>query len=333
MATSSQNESKSTNQTDQLICTYNAGETLFKEGTQNRDLFVVQEGKIGVFKKKYIENKAVGEKMIMTVEKGGVAGEMSLFDDSVTSETAKALEPSKIMVISRDQFQSVIQKVPVWFQSIVKIAVSRLKSAQKRACQSVLRDKKRAIVALIQLLYPVYKKRSNSEDILDYDFIIKEAYFVCRLKKNETKKIIEEFEKRDLIRIGNNAEKSSSVLVIPDLQVLGLYSEYLSLKSQNRKFVELSIPDDEIETLRDIVEAARISQQKIGETVEVDKEKLLDKRKDKKSVETTLIDLEIRSCIDIISKENHSIIVFKRKYLDRIEKIRSWIYRFEMELV
>lgn len=334
MAISSQNEFKSQKQPEQGIRTYNAGETLFKEDTQNSELFIVLEGRVGIFQKKYIENRLVGEKMVTVVEKNGITGEMSLFDHSNVSESAKALMPSKVLVINRDQFQNILKKVPVWFQSIIKISVNRLKSVKKRPGKSALRDKKRGVISLIQLLYSVYKKETGSQNALDYEFVLKEAYFVCRLRKKETKRIIDELEKRGLIKIIGGSEQLPASLVIPDIQVLSLYSEYLLLKRQNRTFMEISVPQEEVETLDDIATAAAEVCGETGQIISIDKELFFDKcGKDRKTLEERLIDLKIRSFIDIISGENGSVIVFERKLLDRIRKIRLWMSGFEMETV
>lgn len=328
----SESKLNSTEQSQQVIRTYNAGESLFEEGAKGRELFVVLEGKVGVFQKKNIVNGIFGEKMVKTVSKGEIVGEMSMFDVDV-SESAKALVPSRVQLIDKVKFDEVLGKIPQWFQGVIDIVVKRLRKEQKRSAKSSLRSKQRGIITLIELLYPLYKKKLDSKNILDYEFVVKEAYFVCRLHKRETQNVLTELEKQGLIEIHNNLEELVPYIVIPDIEVLGLYSEFLLLKSQNRVFAETLVPDDEVGTLENIVGIA----ESVGDTgakITISKKAFLEKcQKDSDIMQERLIDLKIRSLIEILPGSNGETIVFERKHLDRIKKIRSLIPEFETEQV
>ncbi|MDO5577111.1 MAG: hypothetical protein Q4F84_08525, partial [Fibrobacter sp.] len=267
-----------------------------------------------------------------TVSKGGIVGEMAMFDVDV-SESAKALVPSRVQLVDKVKFDEVMGKIPSWFRSVIDIAVKRLKKEQKRSTKSSLRSKQRGVITLVELLYPLYKKNLDSKNILDYEFVVREAYFVCRLHKRETQSVLAELGKRGFIEIHNGLEELVPYIVIPDIEVLSLYSEFLLLKSQNRAFAETLVPDEEVETLENIVAIAEAAGD-TGAKITISKKAFLEKcKKDSTVTQDRLIDLKIRSLIEILPGSNGETIVFERKHLDRIQKIRSLIPKFETEQV
>ncbi|MDD5675368.1 MAG: cyclic nucleotide-binding domain-containing protein, partial [Chitinivibrionales bacterium] len=72
------------------IRAYKPGDVLFEEGSKGRELFSIQEGKVGVYKE-----SPDGPIELAKIEKGGIIGEMSLLDNMPRSATVKALEPTK----------------------------------------------------------------------------------------------------------------------------------------------------------------------------------------------------------------------------------------------
>ena len=105
------------------------------------------------------------------------------------------------MVINELTFQTALKTVPIWLTSIIRIVVSRLRDANKRVDQATLRDKDRGIAALSASPVPGNKYDFSSQLALDYDLVIVESHFVCRLKKKETAAALSNLEKRKIISI------------------------------------------------------------------------------------------------------------------------------------
>lgn len=164
----------------QQIRIFKAGEVLLEQGSSGRGLFILQKGRVGVYKE-----TAESEIELGVIEKGGLIGEMALFDEFPSAEKVKALDDVEAIVITQQEFQSLFKALPIWLQSIIKILVSRLHNAAKRADQSLLRDKTRGLVSLILLLLPIHKKEFNNYIALDYNLIINESFFVSRLRKKK----------------------------------------------------------------------------------------------------------------------------------------------------
>jgi CRP-like cAMP-binding protein len=311
------------------IKSFKAGETVFEEGATGRELFIIQEGLVGVFK-----NTPESEVELARIEKGGIIGEMSLLDRLPRSATVKCLEPTKLLVINELTFQTALKSVPVWLTSIIKIVVSRLRDANKRVDQAILRDKELGVASLMLLLLPGNKQEFSSQIALDYDLILLESYFISRLKKKETIRILSVLEKKEIISIAEDSEHKKHVC-IGDMEALHLFEEYLSLKSQKKTFKELSIPEEAIAILSNIV---YVSQKEGIETTEgttLLKSVLLKdiESKNRDHLGKSLLDLKRRNLLDIIPADNgDSTLIFEKEVLRRIKKIKEWIPRFEQEI-
>lgn len=314
----------------QQIRSFKAGDVIFEEGTTGRELFLLQEGRAGVYK-----DTADGKVELAVIEKGGIIGEMALLDNLPRSATVKALGDVKAVVINQQVFQSVFQATPVWLQSIIKIIVSRLRDTNKRVDQSSLKDKVRGIVSLILLLLPSCKKEIKSHLAIDYNLVVVEGFFVCRLRKKEVCKILEQLAKRGILSIEGEDKNNPESILINDLEVLNLYNEYLLLKSQKLNFKEVTISDESISFLSNIAYVAQKSGQETDEGIALAKSALLEDFSDDKQdkLDKGLLDLRRRGMINIYPAENDTTIVYKKETLSRIKKIKEWMPSFEMEVL
>lgn len=329
MVTRERTQLKTGKRPQQLVTrTLKAGDILFEEGSTGRELFIIQEGKVGVYKE-----SPDGEIELATIEKNGIIGEMSLLDNQPRSATIRALEPTNAVVVNENVFHAALQKAPIWLTSIVKIVVSRLRDTNKRVDQTVLRDRERGLISLIILLLPEIKYEFCSKVAVSYDTVIVEAYYVCRLKKKEIEKLLGRIAKRGIFSIEEDTEHKKHVCII-DIEVLRLYSEYLTLKSQHKTFREISIPQEAIGLLSNIAYVAQKSGRDTKDGTLLSKTSLLQDIADKNQarVDKMLMDMRRRNLINILPDNNDSLIVFKRETVSRIKKIKDWLPRFEMEI-
>lgn len=103
---------------------YSDGEIIIKQGSIGDCLYVIQEGKVGV----YDESKGSETKVAELGEKE-FFGEMGLFEKDVRSATVRAIGSAKIMTIDKMNFYKTIQKDP-------SLAFRLLESMSKRLRQT-----------------------------------------------------------------------------------------------------------------------------------------------------------------------------------------------------
>jgi hypothetical protein len=218
----------------------------------------------------------------------------------------------------------------VWLTSIIKIVVSRLRDANRRVDQSALVDRERGMLSLLQLLLPQYHYIFSNRMTLAYDLVLVEAYYVCRLRKKEIQTLLEGFDQRKLISIEEDTAHKKHVS-INDLEALKLFDEYLVLRSEKKKFPELSLPEEAVGILSNIDYIAQKWGVPRKDDVLLWKATLLEDLSDKKPevLERNLLDLRRAGVIDLEAREQDTMIVFEPKKISRIKKLKQWLPRFE----
>ena len=93
-----------------------AGQVLFHEGDAGRAMYVVLAGRVGVRK---------GEKEIAAGGPGTYYGEMALIESKVRSATVYALEPTRLLEITEEQFRQRVSTNPAALMAMMKTVSNR----------------------------------------------------------------------------------------------------------------------------------------------------------------------------------------------------------------
>lgn len=103
-----------------------AGGLVCKEGQHGSFLSFVTRGKLEIVKT--MDGKEV---VISTIEEGDTLGEMALIDGLTRSATVRACQPSSILILRRDDFNTLLAKHPEVGIKILK-GIARLLSLNLR---------------------------------------------------------------------------------------------------------------------------------------------------------------------------------------------------------
>ena len=103
------------------------GEILFRIGDQSDGMYLLRDGELTIFVK---ENDR--EISLAKVVKGGLVGEMALFDNKPRSASVRALIDSELTLISKDDFSRMIRQVPKWLTVLMSTLSLRLRSTNER---------------------------------------------------------------------------------------------------------------------------------------------------------------------------------------------------------
>jgi HD-GYP domain-containing protein (c-di-GMP phosphodiesterase class II) len=96
---------------------------IIEENTAAERFFIIEHGKIQIIKR--FED---GEQVVLGVHSDGeFFGELALLDEGPRSATVRAVEPTSVLEISRQDFETLIYKSPVLAFSILKELSSRLR--------------------------------------------------------------------------------------------------------------------------------------------------------------------------------------------------------------
>ena len=106
--------------------TLEAGDILYAEGEQDNNLYVIVRGKVAVGKDEG------GRWMdIATLKEGAVAGEMSFVDGNPHTLTLKAIKPTEVLIINRDDFEKLVDQSPMTCYHIMRAIVRNGHRLQK----------------------------------------------------------------------------------------------------------------------------------------------------------------------------------------------------------
>ena len=142
-------------QIDQITAehTYAPGELIVEENTEAERFFIIHTGKIEILKR--FED---GEELVLGVHSDGdFFGEMALLDEGPRSATARAVDETTVVEISRQDFEALLYKAPVLAFGIMKELSSRLRgtaallvSHLQRKNRQLLQSYVDTVTALIQ---------------------------------------------------------------------------------------------------------------------------------------------------------------------------------------
>jgi len=114
---------------------YETGSLIIEEGSVGLGLFLVTAGRVEVFKGVAGSEVPLGE-----VEAGDILGELAVLDHEVRSASARALERTSCLLITRDSFQTLLRKEPDVAWCIVPALTERIREMQQRVLEGPAPD-------------------------------------------------------------------------------------------------------------------------------------------------------------------------------------------------
>jgi len=82
------------------VKSFNAGDLIIKEGEKGQEMYIVLSGKMQVFRENVVLNN---------LAPGAYFGEMALIDDAPRSATVKAMEKTKVIILEKKKFFTLLQ--------------------------------------------------------------------------------------------------------------------------------------------------------------------------------------------------------------------------------
>jgi len=105
---------------------YADGEIIIKQGSEGDCLYVIQEGRVGVY-----DESGGSEVKVAELGDKEFFGEMGLFEKDVRSATVKAMGEAKVLTIDKRNFYTTIQKDPSLAFRLLESMSKRLRKTTK----------------------------------------------------------------------------------------------------------------------------------------------------------------------------------------------------------
>jgi CRP-like cAMP-binding protein len=100
-----------------------AGTTIFEAGDARDGMYAVVEGEVDIL---------VNGKLVETVGKDGIFGEMALIEQEDRADTAVAKTDSKIVVVDERRFLFLVQQTPHFALHVMRVLSDRLRRMDER---------------------------------------------------------------------------------------------------------------------------------------------------------------------------------------------------------
>ncbi len=99
---------------------------LFKENESGDEMYIILSGRIKILKN-------VNGRLLALTEAGAgqIIGEMAIIDNAVRSASVKALEETRVSVITRKDFDTNAFNIPEWYAKITRVICKRLRDTNK----------------------------------------------------------------------------------------------------------------------------------------------------------------------------------------------------------
>jgi len=102
--------------------TVKAGSTIFREGDEASELFVIKSGQVRV---------QIGNRTISELGAESIFGEMALIDSEPRSATVTAITDVELVPVSEKQFLFLVSQTPYFALKVMRVLAQRLRVTNK----------------------------------------------------------------------------------------------------------------------------------------------------------------------------------------------------------
>jgi len=99
-----------------------AGAFIFQEGDTGEVMYVVKSGSVDIM---------LGNRLLETVEPGGIFGEMALIDGGARSAGARARTDCEVVPLDQKAFAFMVTETPYFALEVMRTVVNRLRRMNK----------------------------------------------------------------------------------------------------------------------------------------------------------------------------------------------------------
>lgn len=123
------------------VCRFQAGEVLFTEGSSTDYFYLILDGEVEIIK----SLGTADERLLAMSQKNAILGEMSKFSQNGThTASARTYTPCKMLKVSFDQFDAVLNRHPKMAYDLLRLYSRRLENSESATIRD-LREKNRQL--------------------------------------------------------------------------------------------------------------------------------------------------------------------------------------------
>lgn len=176
------------------------GQVIFRKGDEGTALYILRSGTI-----KIVLPSRLGAEIIVSIFSGGdFFGEMSLLDGEPRHADAVALEPSELLVLSRNDFLSFLQSDVNAVNAILSVLTKRMRKTHDLLEDVCFLTISQRLSKLILELGKIYGRNEGDSVIIDLSLTQKELGDMIGATRESINKELKLLRERGLIEMKGN---------------------------------------------------------------------------------------------------------------------------------
>lgn len=203
--------------------TFKTGQTVFLEGDLSDEMYIIKSGRVELVRE-------MGDSTIVlsTLGTNEFFGEMALFGEPRRTATVRAVEDTEIFVISKKMLEAQFKLVPEWLVVMIKTIAQRIISTIKgtKARFSVGMDYSILKTILLLLGEHGIAEEKEKQTSVSLNLVRQALKDILGISTDDIDAWLKKFNFTNLIKMISSKEK----LIIPDIERLEKYTEFLELK-------------------------------------------------------------------------------------------------------
>ncbi|MEA2509977.1 MAG: family transcriptional regulator, cyclic receptor protein [Actinomycetota bacterium] len=176
---------------------YKKGQLLVYQGDTGDSVFVVVEGLV-----KVMVTSEEGEEMVLvTLRPGDTFGELSLVDGGPRSASAEAVEPTRVLIITRSVLLELLEKHPSLTDSLLRSLGSLARRLTEQAADLVFLDIHGRMAKLLLTLADDRGKQTGDGIVLDLNLTQADLAAMVGGSRQSVNQTLRSFESRGYLAI------------------------------------------------------------------------------------------------------------------------------------
>ncbi|WP_432402719.1 Crp/Fnr family transcriptional regulator [Wukongibacter sp. M2B1] len=176
---------------------YKKGETIFFEGKEANTLYLINKGKIKLFK----YTKDGREQILDILSEGDFFGELNLFKEGQYSFNAKAVTPTKLCTLTKENMREIILKRPEIAIKILEVVGDRLSKLETLAQNLATNDAEVRIANLILELKERYGKNAPDGIEIKLPITREDMSYYAGVARETISRKLKKFEEEGIIKL------------------------------------------------------------------------------------------------------------------------------------
>lgn len=204
---------------------FDAGTVLFEEGDAGDKMYVVQSGRVAISRM-----IAGGSQILARLPAGEFFGEMSLLSGRPRSATAIILEPSRLLIIDGETFESMVRSRSEIAVRLIKTMADRLEKSNRRVELLLLSDNTHRVVTALRYLADNSQREEEGPVYLNITTADLAEY--TALPVVELTEIVQRLALARLVVFAKEAGFGETGFVVPEVERLLEFLDFLDLKDR-----------------------------------------------------------------------------------------------------